>query len=981
MNFPNKKSKSIDISFPNKLFPKIKIRQCMSLPNIKCLTNKKYLTYEKEEIGYMVDQSLENDNISNIKSFENYTNNKNKITNILDAFDYEQCLTTNSKHNLNTSRNIINKDINVDKMKEIFNNNKEYIIVPKLKNKNKNKLKGNLTSNIINNNILMNNNSENIFTDNNDSNYNNILYNNYKTYEFNNKEINTNTTQKISFDEISIVSKINTLDDKENINITEEDDYFLKDNNDIQSKNNINNHISKYKLIIYKLNKEKLELEENVSKAILTNNELKNYIEILKQTIENYIIKSGYKDIMENISKELDKSPISLLTEFTKYKLENEKIKKNMLMQQVISTEMKEEIENIKKENEKLIKINKQLKEENEKNINNNLNINNDLFNCLNNNDDYECLKNLSKINKELNQNYLNLQNDFAFLSQNNEDIIKYNEKLIKENEELKKEINYIHNKNSNTKNNENDSLCSKDIVNNNEMNKLINKISDLENNNMELNMIINKQKNEIENMNNIINIKDNEIIQYNNEIQEYKKKEYNNINESIKNNQEILSLQNKIKNIEQIINEIFENQIKQENNIYPNNNSEDKIKYIKNFLEKLIKDISILNQKLIEKNKNERNNKEINKKNIFTNLKEDRLINFKINSIIKYNNDNIELKDKPKESIFNYNSNIIRSSFEEYSIIKQKENQNNSNNDLFFSNNNLVINKDIGEYTSMIDKLNNLLSIKNKINNNNEDNNQLLYDTNKTSIHTPSNDIIKKSQPKNNKMNKSFSTKIIKNDNTFNDIFINKNEKTNKEKIKTELIGIKKNLDLEKEKINNIQKNIQKNSLITKNKEENKNDLYDNFYITMPYKFTKIENNFSILKKSQSKSKTNYLNNSNYMKNTKYSQGSQTIDSSSRMFTSNINSNNNEYSFKNKNNVCTLKKYKNIQNYANNNEKNIKDKHSFAEEVLKPTFLKSDVSSTLFNYYHSNPVSNKNNSNNNSKLSYEILYKNLNYL
>ena len=981
MNFPNKKSKSIDISFPNKLFPKIKIRQCMSLPNIKCLTNKKYLTYEKEEIGYMVDQSLENDNISNIKSFENYTNNKNKITNILDAFDYEQCLTTNSKHNLNTSRNIINKDINVDKMKEIFNNNKEYIIVPKLKNKNKNKLKGNLTSNIINNNILMNNNSENIFTDNNDSNYNNILYNNYKTYEFNNKEINTNTTQKISFDEISIVSKINTLDDKENINITEEDDYFLKDNNDIQSKNNINNHISKYKLIIYKLNKEKLELEENVSKAILTNNELKNYIEILKQTIENYIIKSGYKDIMENISKELDKSPISLLTEFTKYKLENEKIKKNMLMQQVISTEMKEEIENIKKENEKLININKQLKEENEKNINNNLNINNDLINCLNNNDDYECLKNLSKINKELNQNYLNLQNDFAFLSQNNEDIIKYNEKLIKENEELKKEINYIHNKNSNTKNNENDSLCNKDIVNNNEMNKLINKIGDLENNNMELNMIINKQKNEIENMNNIISIKDNEIIQYNNEIQEYKKKEYNNINESIKNNQEILSLQNKIKNIEQIINEIFENQIKQENNIYPNNNSEDKIKYIKNFLEKLIKDISILNQKLIEKNKNERNNKEINKKNIFTNLKEDRLINFKINSIIKYNNDNIELKDKPKENIFNYNSNIIRSSFEEYSIIKQKENQNNSNNDLFFSNNNLVINKDIGEYTSMIDKLNNLLSIKNKINNNNEDNNQLLYDTNKTSIHTPSNDIIKKSQPKNNKMNKSFSTKIIKNDNTFNDIFINKNEKTNKEKIKTELIGSKKNLDLEKEKINNIQKNIQKNSLITKNKEENKNDLYDNFYITMPYKFTKIENNFSMLKKNQSKSKTNYLNNSNYMKNTKYSQGSQTIDSSSRMFTSNINSNNNEYSFKNKNNVCTLKKYKNIQNYANNNEKNIKDKHSFAEEVLKPTFLKSDVSSTLFNYYHSNPVSNKNNSNNNSKLSYEILYKNLNYL
>ena len=106
------------------------------------------------------------------------------------------------------------------KWKKFFNNNKEYIIVPKLKNKNKNKLK------CINNNILMNNNSKNIFIDNNNLNYNNILYNNYKTYEFNNKEINTNITQKISFGEISIISKINTLDDKENINITEEDDFF-----------------------------------------------------------------------------------------------------------------------------------------------------------------------------------------------------------------------------------------------------------------------------------------------------------------------------------------------------------------------------------------------------------------------------------------------------------------------------------------------------------------------------------------------------------------------------------------------------------------------------------------------------------------------------------------------------------------------------------------------------------------------------------
>ena len=964
MNFQIKKSRTFDICFPNKFFPKIKIRKCISLPNIKKFNIKNNFSYEAEEIGFMVDKSVENDNINNIKSFEITNNNKKKKTkkNILDVQDFEQCSISNSKHNLN-------KSVNHDKNNEIINNNKEYMIVPKLKNKDL--TKRNQNSNIINNKLLLDINSD----DNNDSKNLNILNNNYKTFEHsNNRELNRdiiNTSQKLSFDEISIVSKINALDEREdNINIIEDDDSFLKVG-DVENKKNIN----KYKLIIYKLSKEKIELEENISKAILTNNELKNYIEILKQTIENFIIKSGYKDIFDSISKDMNRNPISLLNEFTKYKLDNEKMKKNLLMQQIISTEMKEEIKNIKKENENLIKMNKKFKTEKEKfiinNTNNPNNANNDNIsnNKINNENDYECLKNLSKINKELNENYLRLQNDFTLLSQNNEDIIKYNEKLIKENEKLKKEKIWMNAKNKNKENNDNNSNNNNNNNNDdNEMNDLINKINDLEKNHMELQKIIEKQKMEID-------IKDKEIIQYNNDIENMKKKEYNNINEPINNNQELFNLKNQIKIIEQLINEIFEKQKKEEQKIFnknisiflSSNNIEDKIKNIKIFIEKLI------NQN--EKNKN-------NKKRIFSELKQEQLINFLINN---------EQKEKTKENYYNSNSNLIHNSFEDFSLIKQKENQNNSNNELFFSNNNVFINKDIGEYNNMIDKLNNLLSARNKsFNIKNEDNNNnynLLF-KNGISPKTPSSNYIN-NIPKNNNsyINKSFSLKRTKKDNKCKNILNGKIEKINTEKIKAEFVISKKILNLEEEKINNNQRNIQEKSLTIKKKEENNNELNDLLYITMPYKFNKIENKLVSLKKSQNNSKINYSNNSSNMKNRKYSQGSQTrtIDSSSRMFTSNIALSNNEFSFINKNKeikkknnqVFALKKYKNIKNYLNSNKQNNennKDKPNFADEVLKPTFLKSDVSTTLFNYYHSNPATNKNNK---SKSSYENLYKN----
>ena len=972
-----KNSKSIDISSRNRFLIAKNSCKSLSISNINHITKKNSFYLDREEIGYEYEQSLGNENINNINSFQI---NDKKLNNLKKAsiskdLEYNYCLTTNSKNDINSKDNLINNIDNVIKAGDFSNNNKEYLIIPKSKIKKSLKNKNNISSN---NAYNINNSLNIIFTEyeniqNDLSNNKSIIYNNYKTYEYNidnNNNENINT-QKFSFDEISIVSKINSVAN-DNINITEED-YFLKDN-EIQNNNNNKN---KYNLIINNLNKEKLELEEKLRNAYLTNKELKNYIEILKETIENSIIKSGFKDIIDKASKELNKNPINLLIEFNKYKSENEKIKKNLLIQQILTTEMKNDIENFKKENENLIKNNKERK------IKNEIKINNIKDNCINDidinkEDKEECFKNLSKINKELNQNYLNLQNDFSLLNQNNEDIIKYNEKLIKENEQLKKQINYL--KELYIK--EKDLLYNKENeANKNDINELINKNNNLENINKELNIMIDKQKDEIENMKNTINIKNNEIIQYNNEIQNYKIKEYTNINKLIKEKEEeILILKNENKNIDKYINDIFDIQINQnilkikniqifnKDNNYNNllkfsdeiinmNNSInilDKLKIIGNFIDLLIKEIVIADKKIIEQMENEKNCRQNANKNI-----KDKIIN----EIQNDKNDNEEKNEK--EKIINYNNKIINS-FEEYSIIKQRENNNNSNYDLY-SNNNIIFNNDNEDYNNIMDKINIILSNKGQ------------NEQNKTIPKAPISDL----KNKNNNISKSASTKQFKNGNTYNNIIKdNNNKKLYKKNDNNKFIN-----PLEEEKVSNIDKI---SSMINNNDE--KNLTKDNFYITMPTKFNKIKNNYSSTKKNKMQPKINFANisNSNYLyipmsKNIKLSQGSQTIDSSSRIFTTNFMSINNESPFKKRNNeikvknnqVCGLKKYKNFQK---SNKSYKKEKQSLVDEVLKPSFLKSDVTSSFLNYYHSNPITSKNKSNN-KKISSEIFYQKVHYL
>ena len=906
-----KKSKSFDKNIKNAIFSKINIQpKCKSLLNLKnIISNNKKIN--KEDIKNKFAPILNNEKENILKSFQNYI--KEPKLKLSKDEEYNQCLTTSSKYEINSKNK--NNEIN---RQEKNDNNKEYIIVPKTNSKIRNSKKHN-SSKMINKryNILkIENNIDYIFKENSEIQFNisnmnnNTTYNNYKTYRNNNSN-NENITQKFSFDDISIVSKINSIEGNENINTIEEDDDFLKvcQNDNKENKN----YINKLKIIINKLNKEKVELSENLNKICLTNNELKNYNEILKQTIENYIIKSDFKDIIYEASKILNKSPVNLLTEFTQYKIENKKIKKNLLLQQILTNEMKNEIENIKRENENL-KDNQKLNSERkiEDNKNNTLNHTN-----MKNEEGY---KTIIETNIELNKKYLDLKNDFEVLKQSNENAIKFKEKLLKENEQLKIEINNL----------------KKKEINKNDFDELRNKNNDLENNNMELKINNDRQKNEIENMKEILNKQNNELIKYKKESENYKK-EYENINELIKKKDlEISEFKIRINNIEQMANEIYcKIQIMKDIDfsdgiicIDNKNKLEDKMVKIRNYIDILIKEINKLNQKednyyknILENNSHSMNNKE----------EDDIIILYNEYHHDKYDSNKIDYikKERNGEKDNNYNyKKVLNNIKEELSIIEKQENKK------------LLLNND---------KKHDLNDLKSKYNNN------ILPNALKAK--------------KNNIIFKSFSTKQFKTSNDYIDIFRNKNK----------IIKTKSNNN---NKIEINTKDIK--SLLINDKEETKNNYIDNCYITVPIKKDK---HFSI------KSKIDISNNSNYLnefktKNQKYIQGLQTIESSTRLLNSNFCSINNDHSFNLNEKIKELKENKrhNFRLYASKSIKNIqsgskfnileKDKNNLANEVLKPSFLKSGFNSTLFNYYNNNQNSNKNN-----KIIRENIYKKINFL
>ena len=277
---------------------------------------------ENEEIGYEINQSSEINNLITISSTNNNNNN------------------LYFKNNININNNNINNN----------NNNKENNIdlTPSR----------NLMSNIKRKKIQIEtdetnfNTNKNISTTNNNNN-NNIIINN-------------------------LTNKLNTISTLNNINSNKNNNNYL---NKINELNNIISDLLNYKnlcenfikilipnknfpinekdLIDYNsfnLN-EKEKILEELKQQILINNEQKNYIEILKQTIESDLIKNelNFKEKNENNNN----NKFDILIEFTKLKIENEKIKKDLILEQAVLIELKSEFESIKK-------LNDELKEKNE---------------------------------------------------------------------------------------------------------------------------------------------------------------------------------------------------------------------------------------------------------------------------------------------------------------------------------------------------------------------------------------------------------------------------------------------------------------------------------------------------------------------------------------------------------------------------------------------------------------------------------------
>ena len=119
-----------------------------------------------------------------------------------------------------------------------------------------------------------------------------------------------------------------------------------------------------FNLIYNQLLNEKEEILENLRQEVLINQEQRNYIEILKQTIEQDLIKTGLMKNLDESSKKYNMKPVDLIADYSKIKLENEKIKKDLIMEQVILTDIKNDLDNTKNENIDLKNKNNELDEE-----------------------------------------------------------------------------------------------------------------------------------------------------------------------------------------------------------------------------------------------------------------------------------------------------------------------------------------------------------------------------------------------------------------------------------------------------------------------------------------------------------------------------------------------------------------------------------------------------------------------------------------
>jgi len=590
-------------------------------------------------------------------------------------------------------------------------------------------------------------------------------------------------------------------------NGTKAENVFISNINKEGNKNmctNNNNEIDdnlKYKDMLK-------NLEEKLRNEYLVNKEQNNYIEILKQTINNCLLKNGNitMNSLDNASKQLNKNPIDILAEYTSLKSQNETIKKQLVMQQILYKDMKNEITNLKNENnilkntsEKLNKENKALKKIKEEISHNydmlvgeSIEIKNNLLkyeeeftNCAKNNSDYLRLK---TEHSDLSTNYekqrnmlVNLQNDFNKINKSNNELSKYNEKLVKENQQLKRELflksNELDNINNKISSNMNDIKENNDILMK-EKNDLINNMKIIENKNAELNNIKDNQKIEIDSLNKIINEKNNEILKYlkeiecfkNNPINTFSKNNNNNyydnrekLNSEINLDLIINNVQNELSEKNKLIEDLkAENaRLIKENNennvndfiIKENNKKNEVINEDKKYLEQIDKLNTIIKQKELEIYTFKSNEKSYNKiiDVSFLSIREF-INNIKNYDEFKENDEeiiNLEINDTNSE-----NNNIFSYPLKEFVNKMNEENKNNNN---YYNGNgsNFPLIEKMKKINIFINIIpNEIINLHHKIKSIHQENEALLNIKNKTKNKSSNINIIDNTNNNNNNLN-----------------------------------------------------------------------------------------------------------------------------------------------------------------------------------------------------------------------------------
>ena len=443
-------------------------------------------------------------------------------------------------------------------------------------------------------------------------------------------------------------------------------------------EDSINFSNQQFSSLYIQLFNEKEEMAETLKKETIKNEELKNYVEILKQTLESSLIKNGIALNLDNASKKTNMKPIDVLIGYSSMKDENEKNKKSLINNKVIIEDLNSQIKNLQKINEDNKIKNNQLLEDYKKIKN----AYDDLFRKEND---------LGKDNQRIEIKYKNL------LKENNE-----KDKII---EAYQKKLNEIE------KELQSSNLLQKQLSNKNiDYETLQKRTEQLEKKIDDLNY-----KNEtLQNLNDKLEIENDKL---KSDIQIYKN-QIDKLQESLGNNLDTYQSDKRI--LEEMKNEMQKNLKKNENHIIElMDDIENKKKEIENFKELIkIKDKNIedLNSKLnVIKINYDALKMESSRKMIYT---EENLKNL-VKEKEKLNKEISNLEKEKKELIEKIRqlSEELRLNKENFEILKNKFiNVSNYNEDLKNQLEKIIQEKDL--LSIEISKLNNdIIMSKNEIN------------------------------------------------------------------------------------------------------------------------------------------------------------------------------------------------------------------------------------------------------------------------